>query len=747
MKAEHLLEDEIEWELRFKRIGFNETDKLGDKQRIYRTSLRAVVKGAPEIEGRLWMGLNVDEEFKTVGTKVETIGIELKTKGSKSKDFHTFESRLLHFKRRVEALLKEVTNPELLEEGSRIKNQIQELCLQFFPNPELVEKPYESSEMSEGAQGDAEYNLGNILERLDKIGNNNQKDGQDVLKGAVKKTVHKTNVGGAYRFPEDIDKQNSDNGFKSTAENSKSDLGWKSRIPDRVAKEKKSTESTEKESKLKALQKTLDKRLAHLEENEDSSAEELDTLIELQQAMKLRIEMLRLKGKEPRKYKIEDLHSVEDKEVVRNSSRSRQRIRQSSNSSDESNSPSDNRHSDRQRRRHRRNSSPGLPVSRWGIKFSGDDDVTVMDFLRQVDIWKKSEKMSGSKLLSKAHQLLKGSAWTWYTSAADRFENWGDFVNGLKEAFTPEDFDFILLQECQKRQQLRSETFEIYLARMNQLFDGLSYNLSNQTKLSILKQNLKASHKVGIAMLDIQTIEGLRKYCRRLDSLDPSLYVKQSPHSTKHHSNKAQIFEIEETKEDSKKDTKKKEKTQKEKRSSRSKTESKTSEDNEICNVEQARPQNRQNYQKQGRNQKNFQPQNKNFSNKRGNNNNLGGSNYAYYMPMPMVQSNQAFLENWAANITGQTTQNKTGGSNGFPSPNAPTFVPSTQITRVNPTNQQNQLICWNCDGTNHHQRFCMAPRRVFCFGCGRKDVYLDSCPNCSGNGTQRLSAGAKQSQ
>lgn len=51
----------------------------------------------------------------------------------------------------------------------------------------------------------------------------------------------------------------------------------------------------------------------------------------------------------------------------------------------------------------------------------------------------------------------------------------------------------------------------------------------------------------------------------------------------------------------------------------------------------------------------------------------------------------------------------------------------------------RNDVKCWNCDQTGHTFMDCMEIRRVFCYGCGVKDTYKPTCPNCSrkiqGNG------------
>jgi hypothetical protein len=58
-------------------------------------------------------------------------------------------------------------------------------------------------------------------------------------------------------------------------------------------------------------------------------------------------------------------------------------------------------------------------------------------------------------------------------------------VGDTKETFLPGDNNDFLLQECERRQQLKSETFR-FIEKVNRLFDGLSYEILEQSKLSIL---------------------------------------------------------------------------------------------------------------------------------------------------------------------------------------------------------------------------------------------------------------------
>lgn len=52
----------------------------------------------------------------------------------------------------------------------------------------------------------------------------------------------------------------------------------------------------------------------------------------------------------------------------------------------------------------------------------------------------------------------------------------------------------------------------------------------------------------------------------------------------------------------------------------------------------------------------------------------------------------------------------------------------------VNSVEHVNRLKCYNCDQQGHSFQDCSAPRRVFCYRCGRLNVTVRRCPNCTNN-------------
>lgn len=55
--------------------------------------------------------------------------------------------------------------------------------------------------------------------------------------------------------------------------------------------------------------------------------------------------------------------------------------------------------------------------------------------------------------------------------------------------------------------------------------------------------------------------------------------------------------------------------------------------------------------------------------------------------------------------------------------------------------NAHEKLTCWNCDELGHIWENCLASRRIFCYGCGKPNVYKPQCKNC----LQKLSENRRQ--
>lgn len=50
-----------------------------------------------------------------------------------------------------------------------------------------------------------------------------------------------------------------------------------------------------------------------------------------------------------------------------------------------------------------------------------------------------------------------------------------------------------------------------------------------------------------------------------------------------------------------------------------------------------------------------------------------------------------------------------------------------------NGADRNQYLICWNCDDLGHSYMDCTADRKIFCYGCGAKNVVRPHCAKCNG--------------
>jgi hypothetical protein len=44
----------------------------------------------------------------------------------------------------------------------------------------------------------------------------------------------------------------------------------------------------------------------------------------------------------------------------------------------------------------------------------------------------------------------------------------------------------------------------------------------------------------------------------------------------------------------------------------------------------------------------------------------------------------------------------------------------------------RNTFVCWNCDGVGHSFKKCNRPKKLFCYGCGKKGVTVKTCEPCN---------------
>lgn len=158
------------------------------------------------------------------------------------------------------------------------------------------------------------------------------------------------------------------------------------------------------------------------------------------------------------------------------------------------------------------------PIAEWNITFSGESKETSLnDFLSQVALLARAERVSDEDLLRSAVYLFKGAAYTWYRAFHPYYETWGQLVSGLKSQFLPVDYDFWLLKELEQRRQGETENFGIFFAAMEMLFRNLSYRLAEPQKLQIVMRNMHPMYVDRLSLENIVSLPQLAEKCKRIE--------------------------------------------------------------------------------------------------------------------------------------------------------------------------------------------------------------------------------------
>lgn len=160
------------------------------------------------------------------------------------------------------------------------------------------------------------------------------------------------------------------------------------------------------------------------------------------------------------------------------------------------------------------------PVAEWNITFSGDNKETSLnDFLSQVTLMARAERVADNDLLASAIYLFTGSAKIWYRAFYPYYRTWNELVAGLKTQFLPVDYDFWLVRELEQRRQGEHENFGIFFASMEMLFRNLSYRMNEQQKLNIVMRNMLPMYAERLALEEVNSLTQLASKCKRIEEV------------------------------------------------------------------------------------------------------------------------------------------------------------------------------------------------------------------------------------
>lgn len=174
-----------------------------------------------------------------------------------------------------------------------------------------------------------------------------------------------------------------------------------------------------------------------------------------------------------------------------------------------------------------------VPVNQWRILFSGDgSNLHLYDFLLQISMYQRSEGVSNEEMMYSVVHLLTGRAKLWYLSIIDNMFSWDELVIAFKKEFLPANYDYLLFCELSNRTQKPHESFGEYITHMQSLFRCLSIPIAEEHKLFIVQKNLLPRFAMGVAPMELRSLNQLVEVCRRIENANVSTsgkYIQSLP--------------------------------------------------------------------------------------------------------------------------------------------------------------------------------------------------------------------------
>lgn len=156
-----------------------------------------------------------------------------------------------------------------------------------------------------------------------------------------------------------------------------------------------------------------------------------------------------------------------------------------------------------------------VPVHLWKISFSGDrnsrepTDLRVNEFLYQVEINKRAQRITDEEMLGQVVWLLNGPARTWYYAYFRNFTSWNVFITLIRRRFLPPYYEQDAIDEISKRVQKKGEDPLAYMNHMVMLFQTVPGIVEEARLVRIIRRNLDretqkhVGPEVGIRIVDI----------------------------------------------------------------------------------------------------------------------------------------------------------------------------------------------------------------------------------------------------
>lgn len=162
-------------------------------------------------------------------------------------------------------------------------------------------------------------------------------------------------------------------------------------------------------------------------------------------------------------------------------------------------------------------------ISKWNIKFTNDNKMSVFEFLDKVEAKASVYGISENDLFRVASEFFEGFPSKWYK--ASTFNDWSHLKEMLVRDFVGLDYSDNLLQKIRERKQTENEMVLQFFTDFEDECSRLVNKLPDKEKIRILKLNVLQKYRPHIALVEFNSVNDIKKALQILENtMPPSKY-------------------------------------------------------------------------------------------------------------------------------------------------------------------------------------------------------------------------------
>ncbi|KAK3915036.1 Activity-regulated cytoskeleton associated protein 2 [Frankliniella fusca] len=165
-------------------------------------------------------------------------------------------------------------------------------------------------------------------------------------------------------------------------------------------------------------------------------------------------------------------------------------------------------------------------LHRWGIQpFSGDQSVSVVSFIADLEEKAKWRRVHPDCLVAAASEFFTGDAKNWFRNISPSVASWKEFTRALRDEFLPVNYYDNLMEEIRARKQGPDESVGAYVSNMCSLFSRLEtgldpeYQQKEDWRLSLTVKNLAPFYSERLALVKVLSFDHLKRLGRDLEDV------------------------------------------------------------------------------------------------------------------------------------------------------------------------------------------------------------------------------------